>query len=66
MNLTLQNNAIFQVVGPSGSGKTLFVTQLLLNSEKLFQNKINRIYWLQGSVNDGGGEWYNKKSNGSS
>ncbi len=54
MNLTLQNNTIFQVVGPSGSGKTLFVTQLLLNSEKLFQNKINRIYWLQGSVNDGG------------
>lgn len=54
MDLSLKNEAVFQIVGPSGCGKTLFVSQLLSNSGRYFANEINHIYWLRGI--SGGGE----------
>ena len=48
MDLRFSNNCVFQIVGPSGSGKTFFVTNLLLNANSIFVNKIEKIYWLMG------------------
>jgi hypothetical protein len=48
MNLSLKNDAVFQIVGPSGCGKTMFVTQLLSDTAKWFETKIKTIYWLKG------------------
>ena len=48
MDLRLKTNSVLQVVGPSGSGKTQFVCNLLSRPE-LFQERINKIYWLQGT-----------------
>lgn len=48
MDLSLRNDAVYQIVGPSGCGKTMFVTQLLASSNTVFMNKIKKIYWLMG------------------
>ena len=49
MDLRMRNDAVYQIVGPSGCGKSMFVTQLLKNSQKYFQNKIAAVYWLLGA-----------------
>ena len=54
MDLRLENAAVFQVVGPSGSGKTHFVSQLLLNANRIFAKPIRKIYWLEGISDDNG------------
>ena len=46
--MELKNNAVYQVVGPSGSGKTHFVCKLLQN-EKMFESKFNKIYQHKGA-----------------
>jgi len=51
--MDLQNGACYQIVGPSGSGKTHFVCKLLQN-EKFFKNKFNKIYWHHGGVGECG------------
>ena len=51
--MELKNNAVYQVVGPSGSGKTHFVCKLLQN-EKMFESKFNKIYWHQGADGEAG------------
>ena len=51
--MDLKNNAVYQVVGPSGSGKTHFVCKLLQN-EKMFESKFNKIYWHQGADGEAG------------
>ena len=55
-SILLSNAATFQVVGPSGSGKTYFTCQLMQNAEYLFENVINRIFWLMGSEDGESGE----------
>ena len=51
--MELQNNAVYQIIGPSGSGKTHFVCKLL-QSNKFFKSKFNKIYWHQGAGDESG------------
>ena len=51
--MQLQNNTCFQVVGPSGSGKTHFVCKLLQHN-KLFSYKFNKIYWHHAGIGESG------------
>ena len=49
MDWRMRNDAVYQIVGPSGCGKSMFVTQLLKNSQKYFQNRIGTVYSLMGA-----------------
>jgi hypothetical protein len=49
----LINNTCFQIVGPSGSGKTHFICKLLQNN-KIFVSKFNKIYWHYGGDGESG------------